>query len=42
MRLELSWQIYFAIQYLERRECEYDQKISVDFYKVLVLHQALF
>ncbi|KAL5665382.1 hypothetical protein ACJX0J_025490, partial [Zea mays] len=22
-----------AIQYLERRECEYDQKISIDFYK---------
>ncbi|KAM0909887.1 hypothetical protein ACQ4PT_014538 [Festuca glaucescens] len=22
-----------AMQYLERRECEYDQKISVDFYK---------
>ncbi|ONM04618.1 hypothetical protein ZEAMMB73_Zm00001d032220 [Zea mays] len=22
-----------AMQYLERRECEYDQKISIDFYK---------
>jgi hypothetical protein len=26
-----------AFQYLERRECEYDLKISIDFYKVLII-----
>nr|CAB3446565.1 unnamed protein product [Digitaria exilis]CAB3449748.1 unnamed protein product [Digitaria exilis] len=25
-----------AMQYLERRECEYDQKISVDFFKFCI------
>lgn len=33
--VELYWHIFFSLlQYLERRECEYDAKTLVNFYKV--------
>jgi hypothetical protein len=33
--VDLHRNFLLTSQYLERRECEYDQKISVDFFKVL-------